>query len=136
MPFSSPEEMKGSGASFERKEGPFANVLRSKGFVWLSNNHDVLMYWSQAGRQIDMQPYGRWWAAADRKNWPEEHIATILEDFSGDYGDRRQELVFIGPNMDRKAIEAELDACLATDDEMKEIEESFLKTGVQLGAFA
>jgi len=64
---------------------------------------------------------GKWWAAVDRSLWPEAHAGSILADCEGEWGDRRQELVFIGAGMDQQAIVDALDACLATDEEMDEM---------------
>ena len=49
-----------------------------------------------------------------------------MRDFSGRHGDRKQEIVFIGIKLDRKDVEAKLDACLLTDDEMKEYDQENL----------
>ena len=64
---------------------------------------------------------GRWWASVDREQWPAAHIGTIEADCEGEWGDRRQELVFIGANMPQQQIIDALDACLATEEEMKGI---------------
>ena len=101
--------------------GPFANVLRSKGFVWLDSEHKLALYWSQAGRQIEVSEMGRWWAAVDRAAWPKVHESAILADCVGEWGDRRQELVFIGANLDRSAIVAALDDCLVTEEELEDL---------------
>jgi G3E family GTPase len=55
-----------------------------------------------------------------RDEWPEDEkeLTTIQKDFEGDYGDHRQELVFIGVRMNKEAIVKLLDACLLTDAEM------------------
>jgi G3E family GTPase len=109
--------------------GPFKGVLRSKGFVWLASDSSVAFYWSQAGRQIELSQLGRWWAAVDRKLWPKEESAlgAILDDMNGDWGDRRQELVFIGANLPETDIRAKLDECLASDEEMAEVTKKLCK---------
>lgn len=64
---------------------------------------------------------GDWWAAVTDDEWPSDpsQRAMILSDFKLPYGDRRQELVFIGIGMDQSAIEAALDKCLLTEQELK-----------------
>ena len=72
---------------------------------------------------------GAWWAALPRSEWPEgqEQTDFILQDFQGEFGDRRQELVFIGIDIDVQAITAALDACLLNDDEMTKYKEMAAK---------
>ncbi|MEL6898161.1 MAG: GTP-binding protein, partial [Planctomycetota bacterium] len=98
---------------------PLDGVLRSKGFMWIASRHDWAYDWSQAGCSIRMNPAGFWWAAAPEDEWPEEEqaIAEIECKLIGVYGDRHQELVFIGHEMDQARITQTLDACLLTDDE-------------------
>ena len=60
---------------------------------------------------------GRWWVSVPKESWPEAHTASIMADFDGDDGDRRQELVFIGPDLSEASISQALDACLLTDAE-------------------
>jgi len=95
-------------------------ILRAKGFFWLATRHDVVGELSQAGGVLRQGPVGYWWAAVPDAYWPEEaeerkHIRSI---FDGEYGDRRQELVFIGQHLDPAVIRAQLDACPLTDSEM------------------
>lgn len=65
-------------------------------------------------------PAGIWWADAPREHWPEdvEQRAFIEAEFVGDYGDRRQEIVFIGQNLEPKNTRQTLDNCLLSDAEM------------------
>ena len=100
-------------------EGFFAGILRSKGLLWLASRHDCAFDWSQAGCSIRLNPAGYWWAAAPEEEWPEEEdqIAEIRDNFVGEYGDRHQELVFIGQKLDQSLIESMLDDCLLTDEE-------------------
>jgi G3E family GTPase len=95
-------------------------VLRSKGFLWLATRHDVTAIWSHAGASAGCEPAGRWYAALPRDEWPEEPDAQaqIRSDWKEPFGDRRQELVFIGAGMDERGLRAALDACLLDDREM------------------
>ncbi|NML32166.1 GTP-binding protein [Paraburkholderia antibiotica] len=100
-------------------------VLRSKGFFWLATRNDIGGSLSQAGGACRPDPAGTWWAAQDRSEWPEgddELNAEIAADWYGDeddmsIGDRRQELVLIGVDIDPAVWRAKFDACLLTDDE-------------------
>jgi G3E family GTPase len=96
------------------------NVLRSKGFFWLASRPDAAGQWSQAGGVMRHGPAGIWWAAAPREHWPEdpEQRARIEAEFDGEYGDRRQELVFIGQNLQPERTREILDDCLLSDEEM------------------
>ncbi|ADH98257.1 GTP-binding protein [Salisediminibacterium selenitireducens] len=94
-------------------------VIRSKGIVWCATRHDLAVLYSQAGPSASLDPVSYWMAATSKEN-----IAEYLSDeqnrkeWDPAYGDRKTEIVFIGQHLDREAIEAELDACLLTDEEM------------------
>jgi G3E family GTPase len=100
-------------------------VLRSKGFFWLATRNDIAGSLSQAGGACRHAPAGMWWAAQDRSEWPTgdfELEAEIVADWYGDVddtliGDRRQELVMIGIDLDAQAWQKTFDACLLTDEE-------------------
>jgi G3E family GTPase len=107
-------------------------VLRSKGFMWNADSNVAAMFWSQAGTSFELSCLGRWWATLDRSEWPAEAVAAILEDFDDathnendllitTVGDRRQEVVFIGSDLDRdsnqRVIIQALNQCLLNDDE-------------------
>jgi G3E family GTPase len=95
-------------------------VLRSKGFFWLAGRHDQAGEWAQAGGISRMRSGGRWWDAIAQDQWPTEpgHIEHIKSRWVTPFGDRRQELVFIGMAMDEAELTRRLHACLLTDDEM------------------
>lgn len=101
----------------ELDDGLLSGVLRSKGLMWIASRHDWAYDWSQAGCSIRMNPAGYWWAAAPEEEWPddEEAIADIESRMVGEYGDRHQELVFIGQGLEQERIEQSLDRCLLTD---------------------
>jgi len=103
-------------------DGLFAGVLRSKGLVWIATRHDYAHDWSQAGCSIRMDPAGSWWASTPADEWPEdeEETAEIRARFDGEYGDRHQELVFIGQELDQQRIEKILDRCLLTGPEFEQ----------------
>jgi len=116
----------------ENKKSPMFRVLRSKGFMWVSTKHDEPLFWSQAGRFFELKDFGKFWASTDLRWWPDDELSLrdIARDFGGPdnkWGDRRQEIVFIGPEIDRAGIEAMLDDCLLTEEEFKKYVEEEVK---------
>jgi G3E family GTPase len=101
---------------------PWTNgkLLRSKGFFWLASKYQEAGSWSQAGGLMRHGLAGRWWRFVPQGSWPQdqESVASIMEQWSVEAGDCRQELVFIGQHIDFAQLTAELDSCLLTDAEM------------------
>lgn len=106
--------------SFIDREWTNGKLLRSKGFFWLASKHQDAGSWSQAGGLMRHGFAGRWWRFVPRAHWPqdEENITAIMDNWTSQTGDCRQELVFIGQNIDFAQLTAELDNCLLTDAEM------------------
>ncbi|KAL7560326.1 hypothetical protein ACA910_020250 [Epithemia clementina (nom. ined.)] len=113
-------------------------ILRSKGFIWLANSNRAATYWSHVGKSFELSIFGSWWATLAREKWPPPLVNTILQDFDDcshyedgmvsprntqavTVGDRRQDLVFIGPTLAdphrQEQISRALDQCLLTDAE-------------------
>ncbi len=96
-------------------------VLRSKGFFWLATRMDTTGMWSQAGASASCGPAGRWFAAEPEEYWSadEDALAHIAAHWQPPWGDRRQELVFIGDAFDKEVLRDQLDAALLTADELE-----------------
>jgi len=88
----------------------------------LASKHMDAGSWSQAGGLMRHGFAGRWWRFVPKNQWPQdqESTAAIMQNWAAGSGDCRQELVFIGQNIDFAQLSAELDSCLLTDDEMAE----------------
>ncbi len=101
--------------------GTWDGVLRSKGFFWLASRMDATGLWSQAGGSASCEGAGMWYAALPEDEWPDEDEARaqIQSDWQEPWGDRRQELVFIGVELDEAALRAKLDAALLTKKELE-----------------
>lgn len=98
--------------------GPWPGVIRAKGHFWLATRPDWVGLLSVAGMQRRCEPMGHWWATVPMPSWPidpqfREHLTSRWDDT---WGDRRQELVFIGSDMDEVYIRTSLDACLARSE--------------------
>lgn len=90
------------------------NVIRTKGVVYFNHNRDMSFLFEQAGSQKKLTQAGLWFATASEEEL-EQLMATepgLAADWDPVYGDRMIKLVIIGQNLDRKAIEEELDCCL------------------------
>jgi G3E family GTPase len=104
-------------------------VLRSKGFFWLASRMNITGLWSQAGGAANCHAAGIWYAALPREDWPDdpESVAQIEKDWQEPWGDRRQELVFIGIRLDEHALRSRLDAALLTARELSRGESGWAK---------
>ncbi|MGG0239121.1 GTP-binding protein [Bacillus rhizoplanae] len=103
------------------------DVVRAKGFFWLSSRNNIIGLLSQAGSSITIQGAGEW-VASTSKEEQQQIIAEdpdILNRWDDVYGDRITELVFIGIDMNREEIEQSLDHCLLTEQEMYENWDTF-----------
>ncbi|MDK1376463.1 MULTISPECIES: zinc metallochaperone GTPase ZigA [unclassified Sinorhizobium] len=90
-------------------------VVRAKGFFWLATHPDYVGEISQAGALVRTGKMGLWWTAVPKNSWPQDPgFLTMMKPYLDPiWGDRRQEIVFIGADpMDEAKIRAELDACL------------------------
>lgn len=96
-------------------------VVRSKGFFWLASRPHYAGSWSQAGGVVRQGLAGMWWVSAPRERWPEdeESLKFIMGNWVEGTGDARQEIVFIGIDMDEDALRQKLESALLTDDEVE-----------------
>jgi G3E family GTPase len=94
---------------------PWPNVVRAKGFFWLASRPQWVGELSHAGALVRHQRAGYWWAAVPKDRWPQDDtlVARIKKGWHKVWGDRRQQLVFIGTkDMHKEGITAALNACL------------------------
>ena len=91
------------------------NIIRCKGLLWFSDEEEMAYVFETSGRQIQAGYSGQWIACAPKKE-QEAILASnpeIKKEWDEKVGDRMVKLCIIGQNLDKKAISAELDACLA-----------------------
>ncbi|WWC72089.1 uncharacterized protein I206_106049 [Kwoniella pini CBS 10737] len=110
-----------SKLKFKKASPVWKGVLRSKGWIWMATRPNLHGEWSQAGVMCTIEGGGPWMCEVPEEQWPgggdQETIDAIKLDFMGEWGDRRQELVFIGQELDRNLIQKTMDETLLTDDE-------------------
>ena len=105
--------------NFVQSEFP-NNIIRSKGLFWLASRPNQALIWSQAGGSLKSDSAGVWWSSMsfEKRIMQSSFIENkdqIEEDWDSKYGDRKNEIVFIGQNMNEKLITSLLDNCLLTD---------------------
>ncbi|MCR4829299.1 MAG: GTP-binding protein [Bacteroidales bacterium] len=90
-------------------------VIRAKGICWFISEPETCYLFEQAGKQVSLRDTGQWYATM-----PDEELLDLMRrdpslqrDWDDTYGDRMQKLVFIGQHLDREAITAALDDCIA-----------------------
>lgn len=96
-------------------------VVRSKGTFWIASRPDQTGVWSQAGGSCSAHFAGHWFASIPKDDWEfetEDDYQTFLSEWDDTFGDRQQEIVLIGQNMNQNELTALLDACLLNDSEL------------------
>ena len=94
--------------------GDMPGVIRAKGHFWIATRPEWVAEFSLAGSLSSVKPIGTWWACVPKERWPDHASAQeyMQQHWMKPWGDRRQELVFIGADIDWPALKANLDACL------------------------
>lgn len=98
----------------------YGKLIRSKGYFWLATRPQFAGQWSQAGGIAHYGYAGMFWKAVPKKDWPDdqEYLDSIKKQWVDPFGDMRQELVFIGQELDQASMIKALDACLLSEDEV------------------
>lgn len=94
--------------------GALPGVIRAKGHFWVATRPEWVAEFSLAGALSSVAPLGTWWASVPEDRWPTHQQARdyMQEHWQEPFGDRRQELVFIGAGIDWANLKARLDDCL------------------------
>ena len=106
--------------SFLHNTNQFGKLIRSKGYFWLASRPQYAGQWSQAGGIARHGFAGLFWKAVPEKDWPTEevYLDSIKKSWVEPFGDMRQELVFIGQNLDKNKIIKALNDCLLKEEEV------------------
>lgn len=98
-------------------QGDLPGVIRAKGHFWIATRPDWVAEFSLAGALSGVTPLGTWWASVPETRRPQHDSARayLAQHWQAPWGDRRQELVFIGAGIDWPALQARLDDCLLVD---------------------
>lgn len=106
--------------NFLHQDWPRGKLIRSKGYFWLASQPQMAGVWNQAGGIAHHSWAGMFWKAVTEDKWPDdaESKAFIATKWVEPFGDMRQELVFIGQELDEKTTKAALDDCLLSDEEL------------------
>ena len=112
------------------------NIIRSKGLFWLASRPDQALIWSSAGGSCKVDPAGVWWASmsfGERIGNPTfvQNQKIIESDWDTIFGDRKNELVFIGQYLKKENLLEELNNCLLTDMEVELWENGLLEQNDQ-----
>lgn len=105
--------------------GPLEGVIRAKGHFWFTSRPEWVAEFSLAGALSSISPLGQWWAAVPEANRPQNETAQAYfkTHWQEPWGDRRQEIVFIGAGIDWETLKARLDGCLVPADQASSLDE-------------
>ncbi len=90
------------------------NIIRAKGYIWFSDDDIHVQLFEQSGRNASISEVSNWVAAFDEKEKEEviRSFPDIMEEWDEIYGDRLNQIVFIGKNIDKERIISMLNECI------------------------
>lgn len=102
-----------------------STVIRSKGLFWIASRPDQALVWGQAGGSLRADQAGSWWDSMALKQRLQylpylENQKEIEANWDSIFGDRKNEIVFIGQDMDEEMMRRDLDECLSSDRELND----------------
>ena len=98
-----------------------SGVVRGRGHLWLCSRPESVVTWRSAGPYLELREADRWLEAADSRAWTaaSPQRRTLASWFwDAYYGERRNELVLTGIDLDQERVRAALDAALLSDAEL------------------
>jgi G3E family GTPase len=103
------------------------NIIRSKGLFWIASRKSDALNWSQAGGSLKADRAGVWWCSmpySERISYAGfvENQKDIEKKWDIRFGDRMNELVIIGQEMEQEKVISELIACLCNESEIRDME--------------
>lgn len=122
-----PARFKAAIQAVEKKKGALKTLIRMKGVAWLATRYDHQGVVSLTSEGFTIESGNKFWAALPREEWPAGLADDIKPLWAEPHGDRQTELVCIGIDMDKTAVEGELKACLLEDREFEQGVEAWAK---------
>lgn len=100
-----------------------SSVIRSKGLFWVASRPEQALVWGQAGGSLRTDSAGVWWSSMPFEKRIQyvsfiENQNQIELSWDKTFGDRKNEIVFIGQGMDESQIRSDLEDCLLTKQEL------------------
>jgi G3E family GTPase len=105
-----------------------SNIIRSKGLFWIASRPDDAINWSQAGGSLRADKAGVWWSSMPFSRRIShaafvENQTTIERQWDKRFGDRHNEIVIIGQDLDKGAIYNEIESCLCDSQELEQMQQ-------------
>ena len=99
--------------------GDLPGVIRAKGHFWIATRPEWVAEFSLAGALSSIRPLGNWWASVPENRWPQDDVGKnyMKQHWQEPWGDRRQEIVFIGAGINWADIKMLLDNALVAEDQ-------------------
>ena len=91
------------------------SIIRAKGYIWFADDDIHVQLFEQAGRNASVSEVSNWIAAFDTNEQKKvfDEYPEVLAEWDETYGDRMNQIVFIGRGYDEAQIRRRLNSCIA-----------------------